>query len=207
MQSDSCNPTAGNFEGYAISERDEVTWILQRAGEGDAAALNELMPLVYDELRLLAERHMARERPGHTLQPTALANEVFLKLVDQSRVQWQGRAHFFAIASRSIRRILADHARGRERVKRGGEQQRVALDEEKTPRPAGEIDILEIDDALSALAALHPRQAQIVELRFFGGLSMEEIAEVTGVSLRTVAEDWKMAKAWLRRELSGSDAT
>lgn len=188
------------------SEPAHVTQMLNRAGSGDSAALQDLLPLVYDELRGLARAGMARERADHTLQPTALAHEVFLKLVDQSAVQWQGRAHFFALAARAIRRVLVDHARGKQRAKRGGRVRRAALAEVGAPAAVSELEIVDLDDALAALAELDQRQARIAEMHVFGGLTLEEAAEVVGVSLRTAAADWRMAKAWLRRELAGSPA-
>lgn len=163
----------------------EVTQLLAAWSNGDQAALDELMPLVYAELRRLARRYMNRESPGHTLQTTALVNEAYLRLVDAREVRWQNRAHFFAVAAQMMRRILVDFARSRQNLKRGGDVQQVSLDE-----------------ALSTLAALDPRQAQVVELRFFGGLSNEETAEVLKVSVGTVRRDWSLAQAWLYRELN-----
>ena len=169
---------------------------------GDPSAVNELVPLVYDRMRALAARHLEHESPGHTLQPTALVNEAYLKLVDQSRVKWQDRTHFLAVASNVMRRILVDHARSKKRRKRAGGRQRIELDEACRVSPRRDIDLLELDDALGKLASRDARQASIVELRFFGGLTMDEIAEQLGVSKRTVEAEWTMIRAWLRRELA-----
>jgi RNA polymerase sigma factor (TIGR02999 family) len=167
----------------------------------------ELMPLVYDELRLIARRFLSRERRDHTLEPTALVNEAYLKLVDQSRVDWRGRTHFRAVGARAMRRILIDCARQRGSAKRGGEQQRVTLGEALMRSSDRELDLCEllgVHDALEKLEALDPRQARIVELRFFGGLNNTEIAEVLDVSTRTVEGDWMHGRAWLRHQLSRS---
>jgi RNA polymerase sigma factor (TIGR02999 family) len=171
-------------------------------GQGDEAALERLMPLVYDELRKVAARHLRRQRPDHTLQTTALVNEAYLRLIDSSQVQWQNRAHFFAISAQLMRRILVDFARSRQNLKRGGDVERVSLDEALVVAPERGADLLALDDALTQLAALNSRQAQVVELRYFGGLSEEEAAEALKVSLRTVQRDWKLARLWLYRELS-----
>lgn len=157
--------------------------------------------MVYDELRALAESCLQRERHGHTLQATALVHEAYLRLIKQEEVEWRNRAHFFAIAAQAIRRILVDHARGRQRAKRGGDRERVTLDEDVAITPDRDLDVVELDEALEKLAQLNQRQARIVELRFFGGLALREVAEVLGVSPRTVDGDWCMARAWLRREL------
>jgi RNA polymerase sigma-70 factor, ECF subfamily len=180
----------------------EVTQLLRAWGEGDERALGHLTPLVYDELHRAAKRYMARERPGHTLQATALVNEVYLRLVDSARANWQDRAHFFAVCAQMMRRILVDWARSRRAAKRGGEAHPIEL--ETAPEVALEpaTDLVALDDALNALAALDQRRSQTVELRFFGGLSVEETAEVLKVSPETVTRDWKLAKSWLRRELS-----
>jgi RNA polymerase sigma factor (TIGR02999 family) len=163
------------------------------------------MPLVYDELRGLAERLLRNERPGHTLQPTALVHEAYLRLIDQTRVRWQGRAHFFALASCTIRRILVDHARGARRVKRGGGRLRLSLNEDLVPTEDGQLDLIALDDALSTLAADHPDQARIVEMRFFGGLTIAETATVLGVSASTVEREWRFARAWLYRALTDAE--
>lgn len=183
------------------SSPNEVTQLLLDWSEGDKAALDKLMPLVYDELRKLARSYLARERPGHTLQTTALVNEAYLRLVDQRSVQWQNRAHFFGIASQMMRRILVDHARSRQYKKRGGDSHLVSLDHAAVVSPERAAEVVALDDALTALAEIDQRKSQIVEMRFFGGLSIEETAEVLGVSPGTVMRDWTMAKAWLRREI------
>lgn len=182
--------------------RAELTQVLDAIGHGDKPAVERLMPLVYDEMRALAGDYMKRESPGHTPQPTALVNEAFLKLVDQSRVEWTGRSHFFAVGAEIMRRILVDHARAKKRAKRGGDRERIELTEDCQVSPQPGIDLLEIDEAL---AKLDSRQAKIVELRFFGGLTVEEVAAVLGVSKRTVEAEWTMIRAWLRRELADEE--
>jgi RNA polymerase sigma factor (TIGR02999 family) len=182
-----------------------LTRILTDIAGGDRQAAVRLLPLVYEDFRALASRHLARERPVHTLQPTALVHEAFLKLVDQSRVNWQGRTHFFAVGAQAMRRILVEHARSRKRLKRGGEAHRDLLDEGVALVEGNPADVLALDEALVKLAALDERQARVVEYRFFGGLTMEEIAEVLGVSKRTVEGEWRVARAWLHRELSGGE--
>jgi RNA polymerase sigma-70 factor, ECF subfamily len=184
-----------------VSKRTDITRMLKEATAGEASAVNQLLPLVYDELRALAETYLKRERPDHTLQATALVHEAYVRLIKQEDVQWQNRAHFFAVAAQAIRRILVDHARGHEREKRGGGRERVCLNEDVATAPGRGLDLLALDEALEKLAQLDPRQARIVELRFFGGLSLKEVAEFLGVSPRTVDGDWAMARAWLRREL------
>ncbi len=171
---------------------------------GNQAAIDKLLPLVHDELRRIAKRHMAGERPSHILQATALVNEVYIRLVDIRRVQWQDRAHFFAMAARLMRRVLVDFARARKNQKRGGALHRVTLDQNLLVASDGPHDLIAIDEALHALAAQYQRKAQVVELRFFGGLSVEETAEVLKISQETVMRDWKFAKNWLMRELSRS---
>ena len=181
----------------------EVTRLLLAWNAGDKAALERLMPLVYAELRQLAERHFRKERRGHTLQPTAVVHEAYFKLVDQTRVTWKNRGHFLATASQAMRRILIDHARGRDAEKRGGEVEKVTLDVGiASPEPSREVDILALDEALERLKALDGSQAQIVELRFFGGLTIEETAEVMEVSPSSVKRDFRSARAWLFRELA-----
>ena len=165
--------------------------------DGDDGALGELLPLVYAELRRLAAGYLRRERPGHTLQPTALVNEAYLRLVDQSHVHWQNRAHFLGVAAQMMRRILVDHARGQRAEKRGGEIQKLSLDENIDVSGERAADLVALDEALERLAELDPQKSRIVELRFFGGLSVEETAEVLGVSAPTVKRQWRMAKAWL----------
>jgi RNA polymerase sigma factor (TIGR02999 family) len=178
-----------------------VTRLLQKWSEGDQEALNELMPLVYDELRQLARQRLRHERPGHTLQPTALVHEAYLKLVDQRRTRWQNRAHFFAVAAQLIRRILVDYARRHAASKRGGGAAALTLDAMLEPAVQREMSVVALDDTLTRLASLDARQARLVELRFFGGLDVEETAEVLGISSATVKREWRTAKAWLYREL------
>ncbi|MGB8510353.1 MAG: sigma-70 family RNA polymerase sigma factor [Pyrinomonadaceae bacterium] len=180
---------------------EDVTQILQEMSGGDKDAPARLMPLVYDELRRLANHYLRQERPDHTLQPTALVHEAYLKLIDQTRVDWQNRAHFFGVAAQSMRRILVDHARRHQASKRGGPQQKLSLDEAVNHAQTRDVDLVRLDDALHALAALDARQSRVVELRFFGGLTIEETAEALGISPATVKADWSMAKAWLRREI------
>jgi len=179
------------------------TTLLLAWGRGDETALDQLIPLVHDELRQLARRHMARERPGHTLQATALVNEAYLRLIEVNQVRWQNRAHFFAMASRVMRRILVDAARARGYQKRGGGAETVSLDEALLVSGGPRQDLIALDDALNALAAFDLRKSQVVEMRFFGGLSVEETAEALHVSADTVMRDWRLAKVWLVRELSG----
>ena len=183
------------------SSPSNVTDLLVAWSGGDEQALEKLMPLVHGELRRLARRQMAGERQGHTLQTTALINEAYLRLIDLTRIRWQDRAHFLAISARLMRRILVDHARTRQYAKRGGGAAKVSLDEAlvvtSDPRP----DLVALDDALQALAAVDSRKSQVVEMRFFGGLSVEETAEALGVSPQTVMRDWRLAKVWLLREL------
>jgi RNA polymerase sigma-70 factor, ECF subfamily len=179
----------------------EVTQLLVAWSSGDRVALDQLAPLVEHELRRLAQLYLRRESTGHTLQPTALVNEAYLRLIEWQSVDWKGRAHFFAVAARMMRNILVTHAVTRRREKRGGGAVAIELDASHaiTPQPAS--DILALDDALNKLAAIDERKAQVVELRFFGGLSEEETAEVLSTSLRTVQREWNMARAWLFREL------
>jgi RNA polymerase sigma factor (TIGR02999 family) len=181
---------------------DGITELLIDWGQGDQLALEKLMPLVYDELRRLANNYLRREPAGHTLQPTALVNEAYLKLVGQRKVNWQNRAHFFAISAKLMRRILVDHARQRQAAKRGGsDQQRLSITSAETIVKQPAIDLLALNEALDELAEMDPQQGRIVELRFFGGLSIEETAEVLSISHATVERDWKLARAWLRRQL------
>ena len=184
------------------SSPEEVTQLLVAWGNGNKAALEKLMPLVYDELRRLAHHYMRREHPGHTLQTTALVNEAYFRLVDQKHVHWQNRAHFFAISAQLMRRILIDHARSHQFVKRGGGAHKVSLDEVAVVAQEQAADLLALDDALRSLAAIDERKGRIVELRFFGGLSTEETAEALKISPRTVMREWSMAKAWLYRAIS-----
>lgn len=186
------------------SSQEEISLLLKAWCGGNEAALDKLAPLVYDELRRIAHRHMARERAGHTLQTTALVNEAYLRLVDARQVPWQDRAHFFALSAQLMRRILVDHARSRGRLKRGGSGQKVPLDESLAVPVRKDTNLVELDDALSSLATVDARKAKVVELRFFGGLSVEETAEVLNVSADTVMSDWKLARVWLLRQLDRS---
>ncbi|HEY7502337.1 MAG TPA: sigma-70 family RNA polymerase sigma factor [Vicinamibacterales bacterium] len=179
----------------------DVTRLLARWKEGDEAALQQLVPIVHDELRRLARRQMAGERPGHTLQPTALVNEAYLRLVNLKQMQWQDRAHFFAMGARLMRRILVDFARSRRYQKRGGGAKQVSFTQAIEVAEGQPADVVALNDALEALAAVDERKSQVVELRFFGGLSVEETAEVLNVSRETVKRDWTFAKMWLRRQL------
>jgi RNA polymerase sigma-70 factor, ECF subfamily len=179
----------------------DVTQLLRAWNTGDRQALDRLLPIVYAELRAVAHNHLRRESPGQTLQPTALVNEVYLRLVRITRVTWQDRAHFFAMCSRLMRQILVDAARGRRVAKRGGGAPQVTLDDGLEPAMANLPDVVALDDALTALEKADARKCQVVELRFFSGLSVEEIATVLGVSTDTVSRDWKFARTWLFREL------
>jgi len=182
--------------------RGEISTLLRAWSDGDQNALDRLTPIVFDELHRLARRYMKGERPGHSLQATALVNEAYMRLVDYERMQWQNRAHFFAVSAQLMRRILVDHAR-RHNLKRGGGVHHVALDEAAMVGDQGCPDLVALDDAMNTLARLDPRKVQVVEMRFFGGLSVEETAEVLKVSPVTVMRDWSTAKAWLHRELAG----
>jgi RNA polymerase sigma factor (TIGR02999 family) len=183
-------------------ESEGITQLLVDWGKGDQAALEKLMPLVYDELRRLASNYLRRERATHTLQPTALVNEAYLKLVNQRNAKWQNRAHFFGISAQLMRRILVDHARQHQAAKRGGSnQQRLSITSAERVAKQPEVDLLALNEALDELTQMDPQQAQIVELKFFGGLSIDETAEVLGISHATVERDWKLARAWLRRQL------
>ncbi len=179
----------------------QVTELLHAWGAGDETALHQLVPLVESELRRLAGAYMARERPGHTLQPTALVNEAFLRLVDAQGVRWHGRAHFFGIAARLMRRVLVDHARARGFQKRGGGAQAVPLETTILVSRAPDIALLDLDHALDALAEIDERKARVVEMRFFGGMTVEETAGALSVSIDTVKRDWRLAKLWLLRTL------
>lgn len=184
----------------------EVTQLLQAWSAGEQGAFDKLAPVVYQELHRLAQCYMAQERPGHTLQATALVNEAYLRLVDVKQVSWQNRAHFFGVSAQLMRRILVDFARSRRSLRRGGDAPAIQVDEALVVSPEPGADLVALDDALQALAAMDPRRGRVVELRFFGGLSVEETAEVLKVSAETVMHDWKLAKVWLRRELGGSAA-
>ena len=178
-----------------------ITELLIAWSDGGRDALDELLPLVYEELRRIAARYLRREPGDHTLQPTALVNEAYLRLIDQRRVRWRNRAHFYGVAAQIMRRILVDHARAQRSDKRGGRWERLPLVEDQTPAPGGDVDVLALDEALQRLAAFDPQQERIVELRYFGGLTIDEVAEVIGISAATVVREWTIAKAWLRAEL------
>ena len=202
------NAKAGSRRGTRITRipprPPDPTALLVAWGRGEASALDALLPLVHDELRRLARAHMRRERPGQTIQATALVNEAYLRLIEVKQVRWQDRAHFLAMASRVMRRILVDAARAKGYQKRGGGAAKVTLDEALVVSPEPGQDLVALDDALKALEAFDPRKSQVVEMRFFGGLSVEETAEALHVSVDTVMRDWKLAKAWLLRELRRS---
>lgn len=182
---------------------ENITDLLVSYGRGDKESLDKLMPVVYDELRRQAARYLRREQVGHTLQTTALIHEAYVRLVDQRNVQWQNRAHFFGIAAQMMRRILVDHARTKKRAKRGGSNIKVSLADATVAAKGQDLDVVALDEALNRLAKIDEQQSRVVELRFFSGLTVEETAEVMGISPATVKRDWSMAKAWLHRELSG----
>ncbi len=188
-----------------MPEKPDITRMLRDCGDGDDSVIDSLLPVVYDELKRLAESHLQRERPDHTLQATALVHEAYLRLVDQTRVEWRNRAHFFALAAKAIRRILIDHARGKKRDKRGGGRKALSLDSALTIcQDETATDLLELDDALTRFAENDPGKARVVEMRFFGGLSNEETAAILGVTSRTVERHWQYARAWLYREMTSS---
>lgn len=188
------------------NHQHQITQLLAEWSEGNQSALDELYPLVYNELHRLARRYMSRERKGHTLQTTALINEAYVRLVDQKNVHWANRSHFFAISAQIMRRILIDHARRHAYAKRGGGAQQVSLEEvAMVARDLGS-DLVRLDEALKILAKMDPRRCHVVELRYFGGLSNEEIADVLKVSENTVTRDWNLARAWLYQQLTGSGA-
>jgi RNA polymerase sigma factor (TIGR02999 family) len=190
-----------------VNSSSGVTELLERASSGDPTAARELLPLVYEQLRASAARHMASERPGHTLQPTALVHEAFLRLVGEGHTTWDGRGHFYVAAANAMRRILIDHARKRGRQKRGGDWQRLDLDSVDLARePAPLEDIVSVDEAIRRLEKRDERMAKIVRLRFFAGLGVQEIAEVMGITDRTVRREWAVARAWLYRELAGEQS-
>jgi RNA polymerase sigma-70 factor, ECF subfamily len=180
----------------------EITGRLIAWREGDAAALEQLIPAVYQELRRMAERYLRSESSGHTLQPTALVHEAYLRLIDQTRVEWQNRAHFFGVAAQMMRRILVDHAKTKQRVKRGGNAVNLSLEEALDYGQDRAAELIALDDALHALATFDSRKSRVVELRYFGGLSVEETAQVLEITPKTVTRDWNMAKAWLNQQLS-----
>jgi len=184
-------------------QSEQITELLQSWSQGDQGAIEKLVPLVYDELHRLAKRYMSDERPEHTLQTTALVNEAYLRLVDSSHAGWEGRIHFFAVCAQVMRRILVDWARSRQALKRGGDVSTLDLNEALAVAKQSGSDLVAIDDALKSLAAIDPRKGQVVEMRFFGGLSVKETAATLKVSPETVQRDWKFAKSWLKRELSG----
>lgn len=188
-------------------ERGDVTQLLVLWRNGDRQALDRLIPLVYDQLRLIADRFLRREGPGSALQTTELVHEAYLRLIDQTRSDWQSRAHFFGVAATIIRNLLVDHARSRRAAKRGGVAATISLDEALAFPGKPELNLVAVDDALLSLARLDPQQSRIVELRFFGGLTIDETAEVLQVSASTVKRDWILAKTWIFRELSGSSAS
>ena len=181
---------------------ENVTKMLRDWRNGDQEALEQLIPVVYDELHRQAARYLRREHPGHILQTTALIHEAYLRLINQQNIEWQNRAHFYAIAARLMRQILVDHARRRQATKRGGSDIKVPLEEAMVISPGENVDLVALDEALTRLAAIDPQQSRIVELRYFSGLSVEETAEVLGVSSRTVNRDWNVAKAWLRQQIA-----
>jgi RNA polymerase sigma-70 factor, ECF subfamily len=190
----------------AESDSRDVTVLLHAWRRGEEHALDKLMPLIYGELRQIAHRFMAREQPGHTLQTTAIVNEAYLRLIDASQIEWKDRAHFFGVSANMMRRVLVEFARSRGREKRGGDIRKVEIDEAVLNLPRQETDLVALDDALNALAKIDSRKAKVIELRFFGGLSLEETAEVLSVSPDTVRRDWRLARAWLIREMkSGAD--
>ena len=184
-----------------MANTHDLTEILVRWSEGRREALDQLIPLIYDELHRIAARYLRQERSEHTLQPTALVHEAWIRLIDQKNVTWQNRAHFFGVSAELMRRILVDHARRKKAEKRGGGAATVALDENIEWSDHRDLDLVDLDDALQALATVDPQQSKVVEMRFFGGLSVEETAEALGVSGTTVKREWRMARAWLLREL------
>jgi RNA polymerase sigma-70 factor (ECF subfamily) len=189
------------------SPSEQITLLLQSWSQGDQGAIEKLVPLVYGELHRIAQRYMSDERPGHALQTTALVNEAYLRLVDSSHLSWEGRTHFFGVCAQVMRRILVDWARSRQTLKRGGDVRALELDEALAVAKRPGMDLVAIDDALKALATVDPRKSQVVEMRFFGGLSVKETAQVLKVSPETVHRDWKLAKSWLRRELNGEHSS
>lgn len=190
-----------------MTDTHEVTRLLKRWNDGDAESGQRLVALVYDELRRIAGGYLKGERSGHTLQPTALVHEAYFRLVDHQEIQWQDRSHFFAISAQVMRRILVDHARGRHAAKRGGKQSAIPLESMGEVAVSETTDLVALDDALAELARLDPTKAKLVELRFFGGLSIEETGEVLGVSRATVVRQWRLAKAWIHSHLTKQDGT
>ncbi|WP_182866496.1 sigma-70 family RNA polymerase sigma factor [Stieleria mannarensis] len=188
-------------------EEISTSELVSQACSGNRRSADQLIQRVYEQLRTLAAELLRHEAPAHTLQPTALVNEAYLRMVDQNRVDWKGTAHFYAISARMMRRILVDHARGKKREKRGGGMKRIELAEELCVCDRNEAEVIAVDDAIKKLASLQPRHAEIVELRFFGGLTVAQVAQALGVSKRTVESDWTFLRAWLRRELSEAAET
>jgi RNA polymerase sigma-70 factor (ECF subfamily) len=189
-----------------LPPKNDVTQLLAAWGEGDESALDRLTPLVYAELHRMARRYMRREREEHTLQTTALVNELYLRLVDADKMRWQNRAHFFAVSAQLMRHILVDFARSRKNQKRGGDAIRIPIEDADVSAGENNVDLVDLDEALNALAEFDNRKAKVIELRFFGGLSIEETAEVLKVSIDTVMRDWRLAKLWLSRELARGEA-
>ncbi len=185
-----------------MAKAGQITRLLESWSQGDQQAIEKLVPLVYDDLHRLARRYISDERPGHTLQTTALVNEAYLRLVGSTQANWEGRTHFFAACAQIMRRILVDWARSRQAQKRGGDTPKLELDDALAAAAKAGTDLVAVDDALRALADIDSRKSQVVELRFFGGLSVKETAEVLKVSVETVNRDWRLARSWLRRELS-----
>jgi RNA polymerase sigma factor (TIGR02999 family) len=204
----SCGILAALIEGPVVTalSQKQITELLVAWGNGDSSALEKLTPLVYHELHRLARRYMGRERPGHTLQTSALVNEAYIRLIDWKNVEWRSRAHFFAVSAQVMRRILVDFARSRGYAKRGGRAHQVSFEEAMIVSEQRGEDLVALDEALNALAQLDGRQSRVVELKFFGGLNLDEIAEVLEVSVGTVRRDWSLARAWLHRELSKADS-
>ena len=197
----------GRTSAHVTSRQASVTDLLLRARAGDSSALADVFPLIYDELRAIAERQLWKERDGHTLSPTALVHEAYMRLIDYNRMEWSGRAHFLRVAATAMRRVLVDHARGQRSLKRGGRLRRVSIDAVQLSADEQVELLIAVDSALEKLQLHDARQAQVVECRFFGGMTEEETAEALGIGLRTVKRDWAKAKSWLYREISGDDAS
>ena len=198
----------GFGSGTPTTHQQTITQLLQGAAAGSDSAAAQLLPVVYNQLHALASAFFRDQKPGNTLQPTALVHEAYLKLVDQTGIDWTGRKQFFALASKAMRSILVDHARSKGALKRGGDHQRIPLDEaDRTPTQLDELTVLAIDEAMVKLAALDERKAQLVELRFFGGLNADEAADVIGIARSTAADEWRLARAWLYRELGDGSAS
>ena len=192
----------GGFYVTATPSHGDIPQLLKDWSDGHQQALTKLIPLVYDELRRLAQRYMAQERPDHTLQTTALVHEAYLRLVDLNNVRWQNRAHFFGVSAQLMRHILVDYARNQHAAKRGGANLKLSLDEAVNLSDERAVELVALDDAMARLASLDPQKSRIAELRFFGGLNIEEVAEILGVSAATVVRQWRLARAWLNREIS-----